>query len=128
MENKYGLAAVAATKYILQNKNTPPEEAWGKSISEVFPESKSSREKGCPRNAYLGLCENGLIKGIPSGNYTNSQLNKEYAITAHNIIKSDTNTNVTASALWNSVIYNEKKSHNSQMNAVMALHDHGLFI
>lgn len=128
MENKYGLAAVAATKYILQNKNTTPEEAWKKSISKVFPDSPSSRKKGCPKNAYLGLCENGLIKGIPSGNYTNSQLNKEYAIKAHNIIKCNTNTNVTASDLWKSVIVNEKKSHNSQMNVVMALHDHGLFI
>lgn len=128
MKNKYGMAAVAATKYILQNKNTSPEEAWEKSISKVFPESKSSRKKGCPRNAYLGLCENGLIKGIPSGNYTNSQLNKDYAIKAHNLIKYETNKNVTASALWKAVIDNEKKSHNSQMNVVMALHDHGLFI
>jgi len=38
--------------------------------------------KGCPRGAFLELCEAGMIKGIASGKYTRSKRNKEYAIDA----------------------------------------------
>lgn len=37
---------------------------YEKAVEEVFPNSKSSQEKSCPKNAFLGLCEEGLVKGI----------------------------------------------------------------
>lgn len=38
----------------------------------IFGESTSQR-KGCPKGVYLGLCEEGLVKGIPKGKYTKSK-------------------------------------------------------
>ena len=38
-------------------------------MMEVFPTQESSRKKGCPQSAFLGLCEDGYVKGIPQGRY-----------------------------------------------------------
>ena len=44
-------------------------------FKEVFMDSKSSQEKGCPKSAFLGLCEEGFIKEISKGKYTSSVKN-----------------------------------------------------
>ena len=55
---------------------------WRRSI----PTSVSAQKKGCPRGAFLGLCEDGLVKGIPAGNYTVSKDNKAYAVRAAELL------------------------------------------
>lgn len=55
--------------------------------SKCLAKEHQVKKKGCPRNAFLGLYEEGLVKGIPSGNYTRSKKNKEYAIKAVKILK-----------------------------------------
>ncbi|MGN7083037.1 DUF6979 family protein, partial [Neisseria sp. P0001.S005] len=39
------------------------EQAWTE-IAASFPIKESIRKKGCPKNAFLGLCRAGLVKGI----------------------------------------------------------------
>jgi hypothetical protein len=51
-------------------------------MEKLYPTSPTSRKKDCPRGAFLGLCEEGLVKGIPAGKYTASKDNKAYAVRA----------------------------------------------
>jgi hypothetical protein len=45
-----------------------------------LPESMQS--KGCPKNAFLGLCSEGYIKGVAKGSYEHSYRVKSYAVDA----------------------------------------------
>ena len=85
--NKYGQVAIVATELYRLGQVSSPSAAWELSVKEIFPDSESSREKGCPRGAYLGLCEAGLITGIPSGKYSRSEKNKSYALEAVELIR-----------------------------------------
>ncbi len=90
-----------------------------KSAMEVFPSNPASREKSCPKSAFLGLCGNGLVKGVPPGNYTKSRDNKQYAIEALKLLKMD--NDLTENDLWGQIAINKQKAHNQQMNVVKIL-------
>ena len=72
--SKYGTIAVCAAKKVREGNGLCPISAWKTSAEEIFPEQKEKegREKSCPRNAFLGLAEEGLIRSIPPGSYTRS--------------------------------------------------------
>lgn len=89
--NKYGLTALKSEQNF--RKDYSIVEIWSKSAKEIF-ETKSSQEKNCPKCAFLGLCENGFVKGIPKGNYTKSVKNKEYALKAIEILKNSEAKNI----------------------------------
>jgi hypothetical protein len=36
---------------------------------EIFGEGTWGQIKGCPKNTFLGLCEEGIVKGVNKGNY-----------------------------------------------------------
>ncbi|MCD6168304.1 MAG: hypothetical protein J7J33_03240 [Caldisericia bacterium] len=59
-------------------------EAWDKVVEK---EGSSTAQKGCPKGAFLGLCEEGMVKGIPPGSYTASEKNKQYAIKAVDLLR-----------------------------------------
>ncbi|WP_373688828.1 DUF6979 family protein [Brevibacillus daliensis] len=64
--------------------------AWNTAATEVFGEGTRAQRKACPKNAFLGLCEAGLICGVEQGKYTNrSKLykNKKYAIQVVQILR-----------------------------------------
>lgn len=58
--------------------------AWNTTASDVFGEGTWVQRKGCPKSAFLGLCDEGLIRGVSKGNYTyrSDSLNKAYAVQA----------------------------------------------
>lgn len=120
MTGKYGKAAVKATRLQHEGKYNSPKTAWNAAVKEGFPNSKSSQEKGCPKNAYLGLCEDGLVRGIPLGDYTGSELNKMYAVKAVCEIRKDPELQNKPGELWQRVIGKETRK-NSQMDVVIAL-------
>jgi hypothetical protein len=80
--NKYGKAAVRAVKMYREKRVASPQEAWEKATVELFGSGTPSQIKSCPKDAFLGLCQDGRIEGIPRGEYTRSKKNKDYAITA----------------------------------------------
>ncbi len=85
--NKFGKAALEAVK-LLENKiYESPRDAWEKATEKIFGEGSSSQQKGFPRGAFLGLCEEGMVKGVVSGNYCRSNRNKDYAIKAVKLLK-----------------------------------------
>jgi hypothetical protein len=122
--NKYGLTALKSVKNHKDSYSII--EIWSGSVKEVF-ETKSAQEKSCPKNTFLGLCEEGLVKGISKGNYTKSVKNKEYATRAVEILKQNTQTTFTPKELWDKLELGDKR-HNSQMDVVLALWEHGLIV
>lgn len=122
--NKYGLAAKEA---VLQGGN--PVESWEMVVNDIFY-TESSRTKGCPKNAFLGLCEAGLVKGVKPGSYFKSNkpnLNKQYAITAVKLLIVD--PKISKKELWEKVkgeLNLGEKRHNSQMDVVLALWENGV--
>lgn len=123
----FGRVAVRAANLYACGEATSPQKAWRTACDEAFPHSASMREKCCPKAAFLGLCEEGLVKEIPPGRYTRSRENKAYAIRAAAILVREPAVRAGGSrVLWNRVIGSGSKIHNSQMDVVLALHDRGL--
>ncbi len=124
--NKYGNAAVRAVKFYTNGQATTPQDAWEMATIAIFRDGTASQTKGCPKGAFLGLCEVGLVKGIPGGIYTNSTKNKSYAVRAISILKHDPSYGSNIEQLWLAAIGGVEKKHNSQMNVVLALWNNGL--
>jgi hypothetical protein len=118
---KYGEAAVKAVNLMIDNNIENPINAWETITKDIFGEGTPSQRKSCPKNTFLGLCESGLVKGIPGGLYTRSQKNKEYGLRAVNMIAKNPRLINDMNSLWIQTIGNEPKIHNSQMDVVISL-------
>ncbi len=127
----YGAVAVNAATLAVENKVSPLD-AWEISVSKIYPDSKESQQKGCPKSSFLGLCSEGLVKSIPKENYTESALNRQYAKTAVDILKANKSKIFTPLELWQATLRASdaaiNKTHNSQMNVVLGLWDKGLIV
>lgn len=125
--SKFGETAIEATKLCRNDEVDSPMTGWKKAASINFPQSQSSQEKGCPRSAYLGLCENGLVRDIPSGDYLKAgpKLNKQYAISAVDILRQQPHLTDSNADLWEKACGEIGKTHNSQMDVVIALWKNG---
>ncbi len=126
MQTKYGRAAVLATHNFVTSIANSPMGAWKLAVTSLFPDSTSAQSKGCPRGAYLGLCEEGMVKGIAPGSYTASKQNKSYALQAYSLLLSDSSLSKDSQNLWKKVIGGGEKVHNNQMDVVLALWESGL--
>lgn len=122
---KYGKSAIIATKLLKAGKESNPVTAWECAVAEVFPESESSRKKGCPKSTFLGLCEEGLVAGVGSGEYTNSKKNKGYAKKSLRLLIAKPDLATNTKKLWELVLEGEKKQHNQQMDVVISLWKNG---
>jgi hypothetical protein len=124
---KYGKVAVEATVSLQGDPSRPPRDAWQAAARKVFPTQTSSQEKGCPRSAYLGLCEDGLVVGVQRGDYGAGTDNKAYAVQAVQLLTQNPDLEeVGASSLWRRVMNGRDKKANSQMDVVLSLWAHGL--
>ena len=129
--NKYGEVAVNAVHSILRGEEVHPHNAWQEAASKAFGEGTWAQRKGCPKNAFLGLCEAGLVYGIASGKYarTNSQQkNKNYAIQAVSILRERPDLQEDKIRLWKVVMNGNDMSHNSQMDVVLSLWKNNLIV
>ncbi len=86
--NKYGQAAIRAAELLNAKEASTPAEAWETATIEIFGTS-SSQSKGCPKYAFLGLCETGRVRGVKAGCYTQSKQNKGYALKALELLDKD---------------------------------------
>ena len=119
--NKYAKVALKAS--LLSSDGASPVKAWKAAAAEVFAAGKPSAEKkGCPKNAFLGLAEAGLIKGIAPGQYTRSVENRQYAESAVRLLHEDASWSERPDELWSQVAESAvKKKHNGQIDVVLAL-------
>lgn len=123
---EFGDVAIKATA-IVKSDGCQPTEAWNEAVSAIFPYHKSLQDKSCPRCAFLGLCEDGLVVGIPAGSYTRSRDNKGYALKAVECLSVNPRlSDAGPDVLWKKVIAGQKKTHNSQMDVVITLWKNGL--
>ena len=126
MANRYGEAALIATRQG-SSADVNPVARWESAMERLYPTSPAARKKGCPRGAFLGLCEEGLVKGIPAGHYTKSKDNKAYAVRAAALLTEGTQS-WSRSTLWQAVTNDPEKPHNSQMDIVLALWKNALIV
>lgn len=126
MANRYGEAALMAARRESVS-DASPVARWKTAMETLYPTSLTARKKGCPRGAFLGLCEEGLVKGIPPGSYTASKDNKAYAVRAAALLTEGKQT-WSVNELWRAVANDLEKTHNSQMDVVMALWKNGLIV
>jgi hypothetical protein len=122
---KYGTVAVNAARLLTTGLVESPREAWSRAASDVFGPGTSGAQKGCPKDAFLGLCEKGLVKGVPAGRYTRSEKNKAYALDAVALLETKPGLATRPRALWAAVMGGESKAHNGQMDVVVALWNQG---
>jgi hypothetical protein len=121
--NKYGLTAIKTLEIYKTAESL--RESWFSAAAELF-DSESSQNKGCPRSSFLGLCEEGLIKEISKGEYgSDSTKNKTHAIEAVTYLKENKVEFISTKELWSKL---NIKSHNSQMDVVLALWHKGLIV
>jgi hypothetical protein len=113
----YGECAIRATKKLTANTCKNPMDAWNLAISELT-DSRSVRDKSCPRNAFLGLCEAGLIRGVERGRSTKTTKNKEYALNALQVLRQNPRP-FKPLELWQNI--GNRIAHNGQMDVVLAL-------
>ena len=121
LTNKYAKAALNAVNHIRTGIIKSPVDAWEKATSDIFGKGSPSQIKGCPKNAFLGLCETGRVTGIAKGIYTKSHKNKGYALGALRILQSDSGFSDSPKELWEKVVDGKDIVHNSQMDVVLAL-------
>jgi hypothetical protein len=123
---KYGDTAVRAAG-LLQNGHKSAEEAWRAVAAEMFPDAPEARRKGCPKQAFLGLCQAGLIRGVSAAvARPDPSLNRDYAAVAVRLLAADPGLAYAGSAeLWRRVMEeiraDTEKRHNQQMDVVLAL-------
>ncbi|MYB26777.1 MAG: hypothetical protein F4X32_04620 [Candidatus Dadabacteria bacterium] len=121
---KYGVAAIYATKMIRDYGADPPE-AWEKSCG-----NKGLDPHKCTRSVYLGLCEEGMIKNVPMGNYTDSVWNKRYAVEAVKLLRSYPSLVTEPKRdLWDKVLKSsckeERIGQDGQLDVVLTLWNKG---
>jgi hypothetical protein len=124
MANRYGEAALMAAR---SSSVANPVARWEIAMERLYPTSPTARKKGCPRGAFLGLCEEGLVKGIPPGHYTASKENKAYAVQAAALLTEGARK-WPIGELWQAITNDPGKTHNSQMDVVLALWKNGLIV
>ncbi|EPF16736.1 Uncharacterised protein [Cedecea davisae] len=113
----------AAIKTVMrcQGSLTPDIKAeWREVIKEL-----QAYDEVCPRCAFIGLCEEGMVKGIKPGRYglRKNNKNKAYAIAAANMILSGQASD--KKVIWRKITETEIQAHD-QVNIVIALHNNGL--
>ncbi|HWZ52214.1 MAG TPA: hypothetical protein VNW54_12200 [Granulicella sp.] len=125
MANKYGEAALIAARLEVPASVTAAER-WDTAVRQLYPEKPYLQKKTAPRGAFLGLCEEGLVRGIPAGQYAPSNQNKTYALRAIALLQAGTHR--TINALWTQVTEGGEIAHNAQMDVVLALWKNGLIV
>ncbi len=122
---KYGKASLLALEQLRKSTTLNPQQSWELAVSKMFPDSPSAQAKGCPKGAFLGLCSEGLVKGVTSGKYTSSVANRRYAVTGVQLLQSNPSLAERPKELWAAIMQRESKVENSQTDVVIALWNAG---
>lgn len=126
MANRYGEAALVAVRMETYDKALSPLERWNEAVQKLYPTSPSAQRKASPRNAFLSLCEAGLVQGIKAGQYAPLNKHKSYATRAVSLLAAGTHS--TVNTLWAEVTDGEAIPHASQMDVVLALWKNNLIV
>lgn len=123
----YGKIAVDAANGFQQLVATTLLQSWNSSLIK-----NNKNDKNCPRIAFLGLCENGLIAGIPKGRYiqkTTASVIKGKAISIRNIIMNNNPPSIpaqTKTSIWEQV--GGTGQDEGVIDVVYTLFNHGMLL
>ncbi|MDM5279059.1 hypothetical protein QUF95_16795 [Paenibacillus silvae] len=123
-QSKYVQAAINAVAYIHSKEILNPVEAWYQATGELFGEGSWGQKKGCPRAAFLGLCEDGYVRGVKRGKYNRKEysLNKQYAVNTVNLfLENSSKVHEDSKMLWLKVTEGKKIKSNYQVDIVKGL-------
>ncbi len=123
---KYGKAAVIAARAVAKQPTMHPRDAWNSAVAQIFPDSESSRTKGCPRDSFLALCGMGAVIGVQKGSYTRSVKNRSYVERALTALRANPALQKDEARLWKIASQSATKIPNHQMDVVNALLASGL--
>ena len=121
MKSKYGRIAIDAVKVIQENPIIHPLDAWYIASEMYFQPGSWGWKKSCPKDTFLGICEEGYLKGVSPGKYTNSKANKTYGIKALILLKANPSLINSKNKLWSKVVGKNYITHNNQLDVVIAL-------
>ncbi|MGM3172487.1 DUF6979 family protein [Dickeya lacustris] len=125
----YGKTAVAVVSAYDSSNKPDPRECWEYSIT-LFTNSRDSQRKGCPKSAFLGLCQDGYVKGIPKGDYLPPDSpNKRYAVVAAECVLKEPSRKYSRAELWRIATKDcpdAAENENGQIDVVLTLKDAGL--
>ncbi|MCO7262021.1 DUF6979 family protein [Dickeya zeae] len=125
----YGETAVAVASAYDSSNKPDPKECWEYSIIQITS-SRESQKKGCPKSAFLGLCQDGYVKGIPKGDYLSPDSpNKKYAVAAAYLVLKEPDRKYSKAELWRNATKDcpgAAENQNGQMDVVLALKEDGL--
>ena len=128
---QYGGVAVSSAKLMAEGTLSPLA-AWNLACTNLIA-SASSRKKGCPRKAFLGLCAAGFLNSTFINDYDveeaiNSK-NGKYAMVAVALLMAQPQLAKSKQTLWfkvlNSFGDDLGKKHNGQMDVVISLWEKG---
>ena len=128
---QYGEVAVSSAKLMAEGTLSPLA-AWNLACTNVIA-SDSSRKKGCPRKAFLGLCAAGLLNSTSINDYDAEEAinskNGKYAMVAVDLLRAQPQLAKSKQTLWvkvlNSFGDDLEKQHNGQMDVVISLWEYG---
>lgn len=95
-------------------------DAWEIVARETL-NTESTQKKSCPRTTFLGVCESGIVVGVPAGEYnTKLTKNKQYGLKAIALLRHNPQLANDQTLLWEK-IGNAAIKPNSQMDVITAL-------
>lgn len=119
---QYERAAVKAVQLLKSGDFEGPRRAWDSAIWGET-DSGNSADKGCPRGAFLGLCEAGRVKGVPSGDYCRSgkKRNKNHTLKVLELLEEKYHGQELPekTKLWSEAV--ENVPHNGQLDVLYGL-------
>lgn len=101
-----------------------PRDAWLRAAKQLNLKP-SLQVKNCPRATFLVLCQEGLVSGVPTGNYVRAVENRKHTLDAIRHLKREPSLADDPLALWRLVAGDEGISHDSQMHVVTSLWKRG---
>jgi hypothetical protein len=123
---KYGEVATIAVSLMAQDGALAPRDAWREGATRVFPDKPAARDKGCPKDSFLALCEIGILEHTERGTYTRSVKNKGYVTRALAALRSEPQLADDPKRLWSIATDGAGVRPNEQMDVLIALWRHGL--
>ena len=122
--HQYGEVALRAAR-MLRGSTMDSSDAWSAAARALIA-SESSREKGCPRGAFLGLAYAGAIEGVSGAYAADGGNNGRYARTAWKALIADPDLALDSAALWELARCGGPAHQNGQVDVTLALWEAGL--
>lgn len=124
---RYGEAAVWAARMIAED-HLRPEVAWERACGKLNPTSIDAATKGCPRTTFLTLCEEGFVRGVQRGHFSDGRENAEHALALARLLVEDSDlADSSTGRLWKMAGGGGKKE-NGQVEVAVALSRAGLLV